>query len=246
MFVCKTYIYHRAYLPRNIKTNNGFEAKSDQDNATILNQHFHPSFNSHVQVDPTILNDLLQHPIQHHLGNKPTKQEVKNAISNMSYDKAPGQSIKNLPPKAFKYYVKLIQDFWANPSTEFSAWHTTLLKVLYKGKGDAQDPNNYHRIARKETSEKVLSIILAKRLLLRFKQIKPTSQFGHIGCLEAQNIIKRALLIQRQHGLESFAIFVDLVKAFDTINHHILCQILSKYGLPPPVIQIVQKLYKDC
>ena len=244
--------HHRVYLPRNFKTKNGVEAKNDQDNATILNQHFHSLFNSNVQVDPPVLNNLPQHPIQHHLGNKPTKQEVKNAISDMSYDKAPGQSgvttdmIKNLPDEAFEYYVKLIQDFWTNPSTDFSAWHTTLLKVLYKGKGDPQDPNNYRGIALKETSAKVMSIILAKRLLKRFKQINPTSQFGHIGCQEAQHIIKRALLLRRQHGLESFAIFVDLVKAFDTVNHHLLCQILSKYGIPPAAVQIVQKLYRDC
>ena len=86
---------------------------------------------------------------------------MKNAISDMSYDKAPGQSgvttdmKKYLPDEAFEYYVKLILYFWTNPSTDFSAWHTTLLKVLYKGKGDAQDPNNYRGIALKETSAKV-------------------------------------------------------------------------------------------
>ena len=36
---------------------------------------------------------------------------------------------------AFNYYVKLIQDVWSNPNTDFSSWHVTLLKVLYKGKG---------------------------------------------------------------------------------------------------------------
>ena len=67
----------------------------------------------------------------------------------------------------------------------------------------------------------------------RFKEINPTSQFGHIRCQEAQHVIKRALLLRRQHGLESYAIFVDLVKAFDTVQHDLLCQILTKYGLPP-------------
>jgi hypothetical protein len=75
----------------------------------------------------------------------------------MEYDKSPGQSglstdmIKKFPPRAFNYYVKLIQDFWQNPNTDFSSWHITLLKVLYKGKGDPQDPNNSPGIALKET-----------------------------------------------------------------------------------------------
>jgi hypothetical protein len=143
----------------------------------------------------------------------------------MEYDKSPGQSglstdlIKNLPPRALNYYVKLIQDFWQNPNTDFSSWHITLLKVLYKGKGDPQDPNNSRGIALKETSAKVLSIVLASRLLKRLKEINPTSQFDHVGCQEAQHTIKRALLLRRQHGLESYAVFADLVKAFDTVQH---------------------------
>jgi hypothetical protein len=79
-----------------------------------------------------------------------------------------------------------------------------------------------------------------------FKQINPTSQFGHIGCQEAQHTIKKALLLRRQHRLESYGIFVDLVKAFDTVNHELLCQILLKYGLPPGLVQKVKRLYNNC
>ena len=150
----------------------------------------------------------------------------------MPYDKAPGQSglntnmIKTLPQQAFNHYVKFIQDFWNNPETDYNSWHITTLSVIYKGKGDPQDPNNSRGIALKETSAKVLSIILAQHLpLKRFKEINPVSQFGHVGCQEAQHTIKRALLLRCQHGLESPAIFIDLVKAFDTVHHELLYQI---------------------
>ena len=65
-------------------------------------------------------------------------------------------------------------------------------------------------------------------------------------CQEAQHTIKRAPLLRQQHGLESYAVFVDLVKAFDTVHHHLLCEILSKYEFPPPLIEIIRKLYNDC
>ena len=77
-------------------------------------------------------------------------------------DKSPGQSglttdmIKNLPPRAFNYYVKLIQNFWQDPNTYCNAWHTTLLRVVYKGKGNPQDPNNSRGIALKEPWKKPL------------------------------------------------------------------------------------------
>jgi len=243
--------HHRNYLPNNFKFKNGTEAKNDNDNAKILNTHFSSLFNSQVPVDFTVLDKLPQYEVKHEFGETPTHTEIQSAINSMEYDKSPGQSglstdmIKTLPPRAFDYYVKLIQDFWNNPNTDFSSWHITLLKVLYKGKGDPQDPNNNRGIALKETSAKVLSIINARRLLKRLKQINPTSQFGHVGCQEAQHTIKRALLLRRQHGLESYAVFVDLVKAFDTVHHQLLCEILSKYGLPPPFVEIIKKLYND-
>ena len=154
--------------------------------------------------------------------------------------------IKSLPKKAIELYADLIKKFWTDEAVDFDSWHVTILNTIYKGKGDPQDPNNHHGIALKETSAKILSIIIARRLLKKFKQINPKSQFGHIGCQEAQHIIKRALLLRRQHGLESYAIFIDLVKAFDTVHHDLLCQILLKYGLPPALVETVKKLYKDC
>jgi hypothetical protein len=92
--------------------------------------------------------------------------------------------IKNLPSQASDFYVELIQEFWKDKEVDFESWHAIILNMIYKGKGDPQDPNNHRGIALKETSAKVLSIIIAKRLLSRLKTINPTSQFRHIGCQE--------------------------------------------------------------
>ena len=121
------------------------------------------------------------------------------------------------------------------------------MDFIQEGKGYPQDSSNNHRgIALKETSAKVLSIILAERLLKKFKKINPASQFGHVVCQEAQHTIKRALLLRRQHGLESYAVFIDLVKAFDTVHHKLLYRILEKYGIPPIIVQNIKKLYDNC
>jgi hypothetical protein len=39
--------------------------------------------------------------------------------------------------------------------------------MIYKGKGDPQDPNNHRGIALKETSAKVMSIIIANKEIQR-------------------------------------------------------------------------------
>ena len=35
------------------------------------------------------------------------------------------------------------------------------------------------------------------------------------------------------HNLPTYVAFVDLVKAFDTVDHTLMLQILKKYGAPP-------------
>lgn len=125
--------------------------------------------------------------------------------------------IKNLPPNMLDFYVELIQEFWRDEKIDFDSWQA-----------------------------KVSSIIIANRLLQRLKQIRTNNQFGHIRCQEAQHILKRALLLRCQHGLKSYVLFVDLVKAFDSVHQGLLYAILERYGLPPPIAQKVAKLCKNC
>ena len=40
--------------------------------------------------------------------------------------------------------------------------------------------------------------------------------------------------------------FIDLIKAFDTIDHTLLHQVLSKYVIPPKMQKIIKKLYMNC
>ena len=95
-----------------------------------------------------------------------------------------------------------------------------------------QDPNNWRGICLKETTTKIVSLILAERLLKNLERHKPKNQFGHVGCQEALHILRSALTLRRQHGMGTYAIFIDLVKAFDTIDHPTMFQVLEKYGVP--------------
>jgi hypothetical protein len=147
--------------------------------------------------------------------------------------------IKRLPEDAIDF--KAIQDFWSNQNTDFDSWHVTSLSIPYKGKGDREDLNNCRGICVKETTAKIISVIISNRLLKRLDEIGDRLQFGHIGCQEAQHTIKRALLLRRQHGIPTYALFVDLVKVFDTIQHQLLFKILQRYGLPNTLIQVIKK-----
>jgi hypothetical protein len=54
-----------------------------------------------------------------------------------------------------------------------------------------------------------------------------------------------ALQTLREHDQESWVLFVDLVKAYDTVNREMLWKILTTLGVPESLITVLKKLYKD-
>ena len=80
--------------------------------------------------------------------------------------------IKSLPEEGFQILTSHIQQFWEDPDYDHEAWHKTTLTLLYKGKGKTEDLNNWRGIFLKETLVKILSLILAKRLLLNLEKQK--------------------------------------------------------------------------
>lgn len=183
-------------------------------------------------MDTTVLDELPQLKINHALGSLPSRNKIIHAIKKMVIDKSPGQSglstnmIKSLPPQLLNLYVDFIQEFWNCENMDDTSWHTIVLNTLHKGKDNPQDPNNHQGITLKKTSAKTLSIVLADCLLKRLKQIN-TSQFGHIGCQEIPPHHQERLSPLPQHRLKSYAGFVDLVKAFDTVHHDLSYRILE-------------------
>ena len=48
---------------------------------------------------------------------------------------------------------------------------------------------------------------------------------------------------RKEHGLETWALFIDLVKAFDTVPRAALFAILRRFGLPDHFVNIVIRLH---
>ena len=56
---------------------------------------------------------------------------------------------------------------------------------------------------------------------------------------------KTILHTQHNHNLPSYAEFVDLVKAFETVNHGMMLKILERYGAPPKLRSAISRMYQD-
>jgi hypothetical protein len=72
----------------------------------------------------------------------------------------------------------------------------------------------------------------ATRLANHLKHFGIEEQAGSTpgkGCADATFTLKTALQTLREHDQESWVLFVDLVKAYDTVNREMLWKILTRF-----------------
>jgi exonuclease III len=121
------------------------------------------------------------------------------------------------------------------------------LKMLPK-KGDLRDLNNWRGIMLLDAASKVISMVVNSRLQRLLKEVGIEEQNGFMGgrgCADGSFCIRQALKKRREHGLESWVLFVDLVKAFDSVPRDVLFTVLAKFGVPPHLISVIKRMNTD-
>jgi hypothetical protein len=111
----------------------------------------------------------------------------------------------------------------------------SIVKPLYK-KGDEHDINNYRPITLIPVIAKIFEKIMAKRILsfIEKNNIINENQFGFqegkSTTLACFNLVKK-VTEGINNKIPNVALFLDMSKAFDCVNHKILLQKASDYGL---------------
>ena len=106
---------------------------------------------------------------------------------------------------------------------------------LYKSKLE-NDTNNYRPISLLLTISKVLEKIVYKRTYCFMEETGQicNSQYGfrsHHSCESAVSELVSEITKGFQNGFYTAALFLDLSKAFDTLEHRVLLMKLEKYGI---------------
>ena len=119
---------------------------------------------------------------------------------------------------------------------------------IIEKKGDTRLHKNYRPICLLDVASKVISVIIADRCqsVLRLHGLDEQNGFlNKKGCIDATFALKLELQSRKEFGLGTWAVLVDLVKAFDTVNQNMLMKILSHYGIPDSLICVIQCLYQS-
>ena len=169
-----------------------------------------------------------------------SSNEVRKLLEKLETKKSTG--LDNLPSKRLKIAAGVLTPclaFLFNQSISYgivpTEWKLTRVSPILK-KGKRQDVNNYRPISIIPAVAKVFERIIYHQLFKYLKDndllVNCQSGFRSLhstltSLLEASN----SWSVKSDNGLRNGVLFIDLKKAFDTIDHKILLRKLASYGI---------------
>ena len=233
-----------ATLPSKFITENNIELTDCKDIAN----HFNEFFSNIGSNLASSLPDLGVSPMDFlppRVGNSfnltpVTDKEVQDEIEKLNPKKAVGpfsipipilKSIKHLVAEPLKHIFNISFSSGIVPESFKVANITPVFK-----KGSQINVNNYRPISLLSVFNRILEKLMCKRLLefINKNDILYNKQFGFrkkhsttLAILSITDSIKSAI----ENNNYSCGIFLDLSKAFDTVNHQLLLSKLDHYGI---------------
>ena len=184
------------------------------------------------------------------------QDEVERAILAASNGKAPRpdrlayEHIKESLPLQLTYWVALFNHLFQS-GIIVPSWHSSFIKVLFKGKGDRTDPNSYRGLALNSVVYKTLTRVLSRRLLKFTAEFIPANQFGFLPGKSTIQAAQKLLtpIIHKVYNEKKcqpvYAIFIDYTKAFDSVPRDILLGKLIRTGVRGHMLQIIRSILQD-
>ena len=211
-------------------------------------EHFENVLNSHSVIDEEVIASIPQRPEIPQLSLEPCLKEVQDAIKQMSSDKAPGMD--GLPPEIFKYggeklvqkMLELFKSIWKAGKVP-QEYKDASIKHLFKNKGKKIVCDNSRGISLLSIAGKILARVILNRITVHLlDDIYPESQCGFRsgrGTIDMIFALRQVAEKVRERNHELYMVFVDLTKAFDTVNRNALWKVLKKLGIPDNMLNVI-------
>ena len=205
---------------------------------------FRSLLNSKSDIDPDIPKRLPQHPVASALKVEPAEEDIATAMKAMANAKAVGPD--GLPAELLKLGLqqdrtilpelhRLTTLIWREGKVP-QQWKDAATTMLHK-KGDKTECENYCGISLVSHPGKVLLQVVARRLsaYCEAKGLLSEEQCG----FRPDRSTTDMMFVQeigRKAGVSLFMCFIDLQKAYDTVDRTLLWQVLTWIGVPPQII----------
>ncbi|CAD7947541.1 unnamed protein product [Amoebophrya sp. A120] len=184
----------------------------------------------------------------HGLEGVPSESEVVEALRGLKAGKAyagaaPAELIRDCA-LARAVVVSLVRRVFRGEEVP-EAWGRAVLAMLHK-KGDKSQAKNYRPIALLTFGEKLLGLIILKRIE---KEAAATIDKRQKGCTRGLSCrhgvfqILRDMEKCKREGRRAYLIFADFLKAFDSLGWDVMHKILKHQGLPEYIGRVVRSMY---
>ncbi|BHF71536.1 hypothetical protein SprV_0401459400 [Sparganum proliferum] len=182
----------------------------------------------------------------------PSLQETIRAVQQLSSGKAPGSDAipaevyKHGGPHLMDHLTALFQEMWRQGEVPQDFKDATIVH-LYKRKGNHQVCDNHRGTSLLNIAGKIFARIILNRLNNHLEQgLLPENQCGFRRHRGTTDMIFAARQLQekcQEMRTHLYSTFVDLTKAFDTVNREGLWKIMQKFGCPERFIRMVRQLH---
>ena len=218
-------------------------------------EHFNGVLNQDSEFDMTVLQDIPQWDTNQSIDALPTLEEVSLSIKQLTCGKAPGED--GIPPDVYKHggpalaeqLLKLFTQIWEEGEVPQEFRDATIIH-MYKNKGDRACCDNHRGISLLCIAGKILARLLLNRLNKHIDDIGlvPESQCGFRSGRGTADMVFALRQIQEKcmlHSQDLYLLFIDLTKAFDTVNREGLWCILERAGCPKLFVKLIRSFHED-
>jgi hypothetical protein len=188
--------------------------------------------------------------------NQPiTVAEVQQSINRLGNSKSPGadgvvsELLKNGGEMMTAVLHRICDIAWQQSEVPMD-WLRGVVVPLYKD-GDRRAPLNYRPITLLSIAGKVYTGVLQSRLMKwsEANNIIEPEQGGFRpgrGCPEQLFTLTELIKLKRLRKQHTFACFIDIRKAYDTVWHAGMQRKLREYGISGPMYRALCSLYSGC
>ncbi|CAF1586116.1 unnamed protein product [Rotaria magnacalcarata] len=183
----------------------------------------------------------------------PTLEEIQLALSQMKSKKAPGNDgitvdiLKAGGTPVLIWLKELFVEMWGNERIPEN-WSSAILIPLFKNKGDKTSCDNYRGICLLNVVSKLFTRVILNRIQIMIDQQLLEQQAGfrsNRSTVDQIFIVNMIMEKASEYDIPLFICFIDIQKAYDSVNRELLWKICRHYGLTDKIVKLLQLVYKD-
>ncbi|KAK6742512.1 hypothetical protein RB195_010028 [Necator americanus] len=223
---------------------NGTAIASRRGMEKIIYDFYSDLFDSHVpphhlredgQVIPGVLSSEIQHAIM----------SVRNRTAPDS-DRIRPEHLKSLPPVLINTLARLFTRYLSECKVP-KQWKTSKIVLLYK-KGDPHDIGNYRPICLLSVIYKLFARVILNRIEKVLDEGQPCEQTGlrkGFSTIDHIHTVSKLIEVSREYKMPLCLTFIDLKKAFDSVETEAVVEALDNQGVATQCIKVLRELYSN-